>query len=104
RCAAVFRTWNDLDRALGKAEPKNEKREALVVAVFTDPCRVVCAQWDAILTTLDNGEAVKITPAKARRGRWGRSLGPQHEQNCQTAVCRFGNSGENQWKINHEFF
>ena len=29
---------------------------------------------------------------------------PQREQNCQTAGYQFGNSGKNQWKIEHKIF
>jgi hypothetical protein len=61
RYAAVRRTRKELKRALARVEPKNEEPESVMVALFTEPCRLVCAQWDKILTTLENGEAVTLT-------------------------------------------
>jgi len=59
RYAAVFRAWEKLERALAKAVPRNDEPEA--VALFIEPCRLICEQWDAIFIAFENGEPIKIT-------------------------------------------
>src|SRR6516165_5673489 len=61
RYAAVRRTRRQLKRALARVEPKNEEPESIAVALLTEPCRLVCAQWDDISTALEDGKPVKIT-------------------------------------------
>ena len=61
RYAAVFRAWNKLDRALARAKPEDEEPEAVAVALLTEPCRLVCAQWDDIFSGLESGEPLTIT-------------------------------------------
>ena len=59
---AVSRTWEKLERALARAEPEDEEPESAVVALFIEPCRLVCEQWYTIFTALaENGEPVRIT-------------------------------------------
>ena len=60
RYAAVRRTRKVLKRALARVEPKNEEPEAVAVTLLTEPCRVVCEQWDDIFTALEKGEPIKI--------------------------------------------
>ena len=61
RYAAVRRTRRQPKRALARVEPKNEEPESIAVALLTEPCRLVCAQWDDISTALEDGKPVKIT-------------------------------------------
>jgi hypothetical protein len=65
RYAAVCRTWEKLELALARAEPDNEESESVTVALLTEPCRLVCAQWEGIFTALEDGEAVKITTGES---------------------------------------
>jgi hypothetical protein len=60
RYAAVRRTRKVLKRALARVEPKNEDPDAVAVALFTEPCRLICEQWDDIFTALENGQPIKI--------------------------------------------
>ena len=61
RYAAVRRTRKGLKRALARVEPKNEGPESVAIALFIEPCRLVCMQWDEIFAALEDGEATKIT-------------------------------------------
>jgi hypothetical protein len=60
RLSVVRRIRKELKRALERAEPEDEEPESVAVALFIEPCRLVCEQWDAIFTALESGEPVKI--------------------------------------------
>jgi hypothetical protein len=60
RYAAAIRTWEKLERALARAAEREDEEAESLVAGFTEPCRLVCEQWDSIFTALENGKQVHI--------------------------------------------
>ena len=60
RLSIIRRTRKKLKRALERAVPEDEEPELVAVALIIEPCRLVCEQWDAIFTALENGEPVRI--------------------------------------------
>jgi hypothetical protein len=40
--------------------PEDEEPELVAIALIIEPCRLICEQWDAIFTALENGEPVRI--------------------------------------------
>src|SRR6516165_1322491 len=58
RFSRVRRATARLERALAAAELENEEPEAVTVALLTEPCRLVRAQWDDIFTALESRKRV----------------------------------------------
>jgi hypothetical protein len=60
RLSVIRRTRKKLKRALERAVPEDEEPELVAIALIIEPCRLICEQWDAIFTALENGEPVRI--------------------------------------------